>query len=219
MTKRVFDIAFSLLATVFSLPIVAVAWVTASLDTRSNGLFIQQRVGLHGRMFNLYKIKTMRDDLSYKTCITTSNDPRITRSGRLLRRFKIDELPQFFNVIRGDMSIVGPRPEVPEYAESLSGEDRIILSVRPGITGPATIKYRSVERLLAEKRDPERYSRDVIWRDKININKLYVTNCTLATDILIILRTSKEIGCIVAEGNFRTKGRLAARSRRAVNAR
>jgi lipopolysaccharide/colanic/teichoic acid biosynthesis glycosyltransferase len=191
--KRLFDIAFSLIAITFALPVIAVAWVVASLETQSNGLFIQQRVGINGRLFNLYKIKTMRDDRYPRLPITTSNDPRITKSGKFMRRFKIDELPQLFNVIVGDMSVVGPRPEIPGYAETLSGDDRIILSVMPGITAPATIKYKNVEEILAGKPDAEGYNRNVIWRDKIRMNREYVTDWSLIGDILIILRTIKEI--------------------------
>lgn len=192
MTKRFFDIAFSFLGIALALPIITVAWIIASVETRSNGLFVQRRVGLYGKTFNIYKIKTMRDDSSFRTYVTASSDPRITRSGKLFRKCKIDELPQFFNVIRGDMSVVGPRPEVLEYAESLSGEDRVILSVRPGITGPATIKYKNEETTLAKQTDPEEYNRDVIWPDKIRINRKYVEDWSLSLDVRIILKTIVE---------------------------
>jgi hypothetical protein len=117
------------------------------------------------------------------------NDPRITRIGRLLRKTKLDELPQLVHVLFGQMSFVGPRPDVPGYADKLKGEDRVILSVRPGITGPATLKYRDEEALLAAQDDPERYNNEVLWPDKVRLNRQYVQNWSFWTDIRLILKT------------------------------
>ena len=111
------------------------------------------------------KIRTMNSVGG--TTVTTANDTRITRSGALMRRLKIDELPQLINVLRGEMSLVGPRPDVPGFADLLIGDDRVVLTVRPGITGPAAIEYRHEEEILARVADPEGYNRDVIWPDKV----------------------------------------------------
>ena len=123
------------------------------------------------------------------TTVTTDNDPRITPLGKLFRKTKIDELPQLLNVLVGDMSLVGPRPDVPGFADKLEGEDRIILSVRPGITGPATLKYRNEEEILAAQEDPERYNLEVIYPDKIKINREYVEHYSFAKDLRYILHT------------------------------
>jgi lipopolysaccharide/colanic/teichoic acid biosynthesis glycosyltransferase len=123
------------------------------------------------------------------TDVTTVDDPRITPLGRLFRAAKIDELPQLLNVLVGSMSFVGPRPDVPGYADQLAGGDRLLLTVRPGITGPATLKYRDEADLLAQQDDPERYNREIIYPDKVEINKAYILNWTLAQDIAYIIRT------------------------------
>jgi lipopolysaccharide/colanic/teichoic acid biosynthesis glycosyltransferase len=146
-------------------------------------------VGRHGKIFRVVKIKTMRSTADRGTTVTTDKDPRITRLGRLFRKTKIDELPQLWNVLVGDMSFVGPRPDVPGFADRLEGTDRVILQLRPGITGPATLKYRDEEVLLAEQEDPERFNREVIWPDKVRINRDYACNWSLSRDIACILRT------------------------------
>ena len=120
-------------------------WILSYYDTGKGGFFVQKRVGRYGRLFNVIKLRTMRLDNSVMTTITTKSDRRITNTGRLLRKLKIDELPQLINVIFGDMSFVGPRPDVPGYADLLNGDDSIILCVRPGITGPASIKYNGAK--------------------------------------------------------------------------
>ena len=123
------------------------------------------------------------------TLITLKNDHRITLFGQFLRQYKLDELPQLFNVIKGDMSLVGPRPDVEGYADALTGEDRIILDIRPGITGPATLKYKNEEALLMEQEDSQKYNDLVIWRDKVVINKNHIENWSLIGDIHIIIKT------------------------------
>ena len=171
--------------------LILIGWVVASIETKSNGMFAQKRVGKDGKLFDIYKLKTMRDNTHETTTITTQKDIRITKSGYFLRKFKIDELPQLWNVLKGDMSIVGPRPDVPGYADRLEGEDRIILSVRPGITGPASLKYKDEEALLAMQDDPQRYNDEMIWPDKIGINKAYVQEWSLKKDIYYIFKTLK----------------------------
>lgn len=167
-----------------------VAYIAASISTGSNGLFIQERVGLYGRRFKIIKIRTMRvSDHARDTTVTCANDVRITKVGRVIRRWKIDELPQLWNIIVGDMSFVGPRPDVPGFADRLTGEEKTILSVRPGVTGPATLKYRDEEEILAKQSDPEAYNREVIFPDKVRINLEYIQNWHFSDDILYIWRT------------------------------
>lgn len=186
-SKRTFDIAaasFGLLAFCW---LIALAWLLATLDTRVNGMFVQQRVGRHGRLFRVYKIRTMRPVEG--TTVTQAGDPRITPLGRFFRKTKIDELPQLWNVLVGDMSFVGPRPDVPGFADRLEGADRAMLGIRPGITGPASLKYRNEEELLARQPDPERYNREVIWPDKVQENLRYIRDWSLIGDIRYILYT------------------------------
>lgn len=188
--KRTFDIVFSIVGLVLTGWIIVIAFILASIDTGCSGFFTQERVGRNGKIFKVIKIRTMRVIPSIDTVVTTRNDPRITTLGRFFRKTKIDELPQLINVLLGQMSFVGPRPDVPGFADTLDKEDRdIILSVRPGITGPATIKYRNEEELLAKVEDPERYNREVIFPDKVRINKEYVLNYSFWKDIGYILLT------------------------------
>lgn len=187
--KRGFDFlgaAFGLLLTCW---IILPAWLLATVDTRANGFFTQKRVGRNGRVFRVLKLRTMRPDAAVGTTVTTGRDPRITPLGRFFRRSKIDELPQLFNVLVGHMSFVGPRPDMPGYADALEGDDRVILRVRPGITGPATLAYRDEEALLAEVDDPERYNREVIYPDKVRLNREYVRNWSFRRDLVYMWRT------------------------------
>lgn len=187
--KRLFDIAMSCVGLLLTGWLILVAWLLATIDTRSNGFYFQRRVGRNGKLFSVTKIKTMRPDDADHTHVTTVNDPRITPVGKWLRASKIDELPQLFHVLIGDMSFVGPRPDVPGFADTLTGDDKVLLTVRPGITGPATLKYRDEERLLARQADPEGYNKNVIYPDKVNINKDYIRNWSLPADIACIWAT------------------------------
>ena len=189
--KRAMDLVVATLALLVTAPVIAVAWVAATIDTRQNGLFRQSRVGMGGATFDVLKIRTMRGDAG--TTVTTSYDVRITRLGALLRGLKIDELPQLVNVVRGEMSLVGPRPDVPGFADALTGADRIVLSVRPGITGPAALAFRHEESLLASVADPETYNREVIWPEKVRINREYVQNWSLAGDLRCLLGTVSSV--------------------------
>ena len=188
--KRVFDISLATFALIITLPVIAIAWLIAAMETKSNGFFLQQRVGQNGKLFTIIKIKTMYPHKE-GTTITTATDSRITKSGRFFRRYKIDELPQLFNILKGDMSFVGPRPDVPGYADKLEGEDRVILSVKPGITGPASIKYKNEEEILATVDNPKEYNDKVIWPDKVKINKDYIKNWSLKKDLYYIFKTLK----------------------------
>lgn len=187
--KRSFDIVFSLLGLLLTWWIILIAFFIAMIDTKSNGFFMQDRVGRHGKIFKVIKIKTMRSIKNHTSTVTTVNDVRITKSGKFFRKTKIDELPQLINVFLGQMSFVGPRPDVPGYADNLQGEDRMILEVRPGITGPATIKYRKEEEILARQSFPEKYNKEIIYPDKVRINKEYIQNYSLSKDIKCILQT------------------------------
>lgn len=187
--KRGFDLIISLCAIIILLPLIILSWAIASIDTRMNGFFTQERIGRDGIAFRLIKIRTMRPDKTIFTNVTTKKDSRITKVGSFLRNYKIDELPQLFNILRGDMSFVGPRPDVRGFADELKGNDRIILGVRPGITGPASLKYRKEEEILALEEYPEKFNRAVIWPDKIEINKKYIENYSFFKDIKIILLT------------------------------
>lgn len=187
--KRAFDLGLSFIGLVLSGWIIIIAWVVASLETKSNGFFLQKRIGQFGKPFSVIKIKTMNNRKEFDSTVTTINDERITKSGMFFRRSKIDELPQLINVLLGDMSFVGPRPDVPGYADLLDGDDRIILFLKPGITGPATLKYKDEETLLANHDDPEKYNRDVIYPDKVEINKKYISNYSLLSDFHYIFKT------------------------------
>jgi len=187
--KRVFDIVFSTIGLILTWPIILIAWIIATIETKSNGVFTQDRIGEDGKVFKIYKIKTMKNIAG--TTITTANDSRITKSGKFFRKYKIDELPQLFNVLIGDMSFVGPRPDVPGYADKLSGDDRIILSVKPGITGPASIKYKNEEEILAKVDNPTKYNDEVIWPNKVRINKEYIKNWSLKKDLKYLIETFK----------------------------
>jgi lipopolysaccharide/colanic/teichoic acid biosynthesis glycosyltransferase len=187
--KRTFDFIVSLIGLCFTWWIVFIAWIVATIETKSNGFFIQQRVGKNGKLFNVIKIKTMKQVAGIDTTITSSNDIRITKSGKFFRDTKIDELPQLWNVLIGDMSFVGPRPDVPGYADNLQENDRIILTIRPGITGPASLKYKNEEDLLSQQEDPKWYNDNVIWPDKVKINKEYIYNWSLSKDIKYIIKT------------------------------
>jgi lipopolysaccharide/colanic/teichoic acid biosynthesis glycosyltransferase len=196
--KRTFDIALAIVGLLATFWIIALAWMIATIDTQANGLFAQVRVGRGGRLFKVLKIRTMRPPRgNYPdselpgdwTTVTTASDQRITPFGKFWRKTKIDELPQLINVLLGQMSFVGPRPDVPGFADCLKGEDRIILTMRPGITGPATLKYRHEEEILALVDDPETYNREVIFPDKVHLNKQYVLNWSFWKDIHYIWMT------------------------------
>jgi len=189
LIKRIFDLILSLSGIILTWWIMLIAWIVASLETKSNGLFMQKRIGKDAKPFDIFKIKTMRSIEGEKSTVTTSSDVRITKSGKFFRRWKIDELPQLFNVLFGDMSFVGPRPDVSGFADMLEGADKVLLSIRPGITGPASLKYKNEETLLSQEKDPELYNREIIWPDKVKINLAYIETWSLKKDIIYIIRS------------------------------
>lgn len=186
-TKRFFDVIAAIAGLALLWPVILLIWFLAARDTGASGFFRQIRVGRDGRLFRLVKIRTMY--AVDGTTITTSYDQRITPFGAKLRRWKLDELPQLWNVLVGDMSMVGPRPDVPGYLDRLTGEDRAILALRPGITGPATLKYRNEEEILARTSDPVLFNMTVIWPDKVRINLEYLRDWSLSGDLRYIWKT------------------------------
>lgn len=186
--KRSFDVSLSFFGLVLLFVPISILVIISTISFRKFGLFRQVRIGLNGKKFWVYKIRSMEDD-EVSGSITLENDARVNSLGRFLRRTKLDEIPQFWNVLIGDMSLVGPRPDVPGYADTLEGQDRMVLSVRPGITGPATLKYRNEEEILAAQENPQKYNDEVIWKDKVKINKQYINNWSLKKDIRILLDT------------------------------
>ncbi|MDY7095456.1 MAG: sugar transferase [Acidobacteriota bacterium] len=187
--KRSFDLLGASLGLLLAGWLIAVGYLLAAFASRANGFFVQARVGRGGRLFPLLKLRTMRDVPGFTTSVTTARDPRITPMGRWLRRTKMDELPQLINVLLGQMSFVGPRPDVPGFADRLEGEDRVVLSLRPGITGPATLAFRREEELLAAQDDPERFNREVIWPEKVRLNRAYVEQWSLRGDVVYLWET------------------------------
>jgi lipopolysaccharide/colanic/teichoic acid biosynthesis glycosyltransferase len=193
--KRFLDLVFSLAGLLLLSPLLVVLAVWIRIDSPGPVFFRQVRVGRHGRPFRIFKIRTMSADAEARgRKITVGADPRITRAGRFLRRFKLDELPQLFNVVRGEMSLVGPRPEVPRYVEYYPEEvRRQVLSVRPGITDFASILYRYESRLLAGSTDPEAMYVNVILPEKWKHYVRYVSERSTWLDLKIILLTLREV--------------------------
>ena len=186
--KRCFDFFISLFGIILLIIPLIILITLATISTGKFGLYSQERIGLNGKPFTMFKIRSLKGEEN-ASGITLENDERITSFGRFLRTYRLDELPQLLNVFDGSMSLVGPRPDIKGYADQLRGEDRLMLEVRPGITGPATLKYRNEEKILSQQKDPETYNREVIWKDKVNINVNYVKNWTLKLDLKILFKT------------------------------
>ncbi|MBR1515059.1 MAG: sugar transferase [Bacteroidales bacterium] len=172
---------------VLFLPLLVIA-ILIKIDSKGPVFFLQWRIGKDGKPFRICKFRTMYDQAEGDT-ITAANDPRVTRMGHWLRHSKVDCLTELINVLMGQMSLVGPRPDVPGYADQLQGSDRRILQLRPGITGPASIKYRNEEELLAQQANPKWYNDNVIWPYKVKINLNYLENWTFWGDIQLIFKT------------------------------
>ncbi len=178
--KRLFDLVLALTLLPILLPAIVFLIIIATIDTHQTGFFIQKRIGYQGKPFSFYKIRTLKGK-KHDDIIAIYN--QATPFGKFLRNTKLDELPQLLNVLIGTMSFVGPRPDIPGYADKLTGKDRIILTVKPGITGPATIKYKNEDKILLQQTNPKQYNDEVIWKDKIKVNKEYVKNWSLQKDI------------------------------------
>ena len=190
MMKRCFDIVFSLLLVCMLCPLWIAIAIVVSADSRGGAFFRQTRVGKNGKTFRLWKYRTMRPMSESAGQLTVgANDMRITRAGKTLRKYKVDELPQLFNVLIGDMSMVGPRPEVPKYVAMYTPEQRRVLTIRPGITDQASLMYFEENDLLAQSDDPEKTYIHEIMPAKLELNLRYVDTHDLRGDMVIILRT------------------------------
>lgn len=182
MLKRFFDIIFSLFILLFFFWVVLIFWLLAVIDTRTNGIFIQKRIGQFGNPFKIYKLRTIQVSPSFDSV-------RISKIGEFLRDYKLDELPQLFNVLKGEMSIVGPRPDLPGYYDLLQGERRKVLELKPGLTSEAALKYSKEEQLLEKQELPLLYNNNSIFPDKVQLNLDYYYNRSFWGDIRIILKT------------------------------
>lgn len=185
--KNLFDFLLALLLLPFLFPVIFVLIILSTVDTGQFGLFSQIRTGKDGKPFLIFKVRTMKGD--QESDITTLKTHKITAIGNFIRKTKLDELPQLFNVIFGQMSFVGPRPDVPGYADQLKGDDRLMLTVRPGITGPAQLKFRNEEEILNLQDDPKKYNDEVLWPEKVKINLDYVKNRNFGLDLKYIADT------------------------------
>jgi lipopolysaccharide/colanic/teichoic acid biosynthesis glycosyltransferase len=186
--KRVLDLTLSSVMLVAASPILALCAAAVKASSSGPAIFRQERIGLHGRRFSLLKFRSMRVQ-NEGPLVTSGDDPRVTGVGKVLRATKLDELPQLINVIRGDMSLVGPRPEVPRYVEMFANEYERVLRIRPGITDYAAIRFRHEEKLLEQSPDPERMYIDEILPQKLRLYEEYLANCSFSTDVAILLRT------------------------------
>jgi len=189
MIKRIFDFSSSLLGLVILFPLLILISFAIKIGSSGPILFSQKRVGKDRKQFILIKFRSMMINQESNNTATAKGDDRITTIGVFLRKYKLDELPELWNVLKGEMSLVGPRPDVPGYADNLKGEDRKILKLRPGITGTASLKYVNEEEILSAQDDPQKYNDEVIFPDKVKVNLEYYKNQSLWLDIKIIFAT------------------------------
>lgn len=187
--KSLFDRSASLFGLIFLFPVLIIVSILIRIKMPGGPvIFKQKRVGQYGRLFTMYKFRSMTVAHSGSS-VSVKGESRITPLGAILRKYKLDELPELWNVLIGDMSLVGPRPDVPGYADRLEGEDRRMLLLKPGITGPASLKYRNEEELLSEQENPQKYNDEVLFPDKVRINIEYLDNWSFGKDIKIIIYT------------------------------
>ncbi|UYW00523.1 sugar transferase [Flavobacterium agricola] len=182
MSKRIFDLIFSLVFLGLIWPFLCLAWLFAAIDTQSNGIFTQTRIGQYGKPFKIYKLRTIK---------WIDGQAQISEIGKLLRKYKFDELPQFINILKGDMSVVGPRPDIPGYYDKLTGNDKKVLLLKPGLTSEAAIKYKNEEMLLQQQTNPLVYNDTVLFPDKVQLNLNYLQKQSFKVDMQIILATLK----------------------------
>jgi lipopolysaccharide/colanic/teichoic acid biosynthesis glycosyltransferase len=188
--KRIFDFLVSLIGILIISPVFIIVSIAIKLDSTGKVMFLQRRVGRYGKEFNIYKFRTMITDAEkIGKQITVGKDNRITKVGAFLRKFKIDELPQLFNVLKGDMSLVGPRPEVPKYVALYNKEQKKVLDVRPGITDMASLRYKDENDILGKVDNPEEYYINVIMKDKLNLNLEYIEKSNIFFDVYLIIKT------------------------------
>ncbi len=189
IAKYLFDRIMAFVGLIVLSPVLLVVWMLIRVKMPDGpAVFTQKRVGKDGKLFTMYKFRSMSAHHSGST-VSVAGESRITPLGAKLRRYKLDELPELWNVLIGDMSFVGPRPDVPGYADKLEGDDRRVLQLRPGITGPASLKYRDEEVLLASQANPQEFNDKVIYPDKVRINLYYLDHYSFLADIKMIFAT------------------------------
>jgi len=194
LAKRLFDLIIACLGLILLSPFLVLVAVLVALSSSGPVFFLQERVGLNGRTFMLFKFRSMRPASESKGQLTVGNrDPRVTTIGYYLRKYKLDEIPQLINVLKGEMSLVGPRPEVPKYVAMYNEKQRKVLSVRPGITDLASIAYRNENEILAESDNPEQTYIDEVMPDKLALNLEYVRRRSLVYDLQLILKTLRVV--------------------------
>jgi lipopolysaccharide/colanic/teichoic acid biosynthesis glycosyltransferase len=193
MIKRIFDIASSLFVLVLASPFFIIISILIKLDSSGALIFTQTRVGKNGKDFALLKFRTMKTTQETSSLITIGNDNRITKVGYFLRKYKLDELPQLINILKGEMSVVGPRPEVRKYVDMYSNSQLEVLSVKPGLTDPASIKFSNESELLGKAENPENYYIQELMPAKIELSLSYIRTQTFLSDIKIILKTFSKI--------------------------
>jgi len=186
MAKRVFDIVFALISLILLFWLLIISVVIAAIDTHTNGIFIQERIGQFGKKFKIYKVRTIRESF-------LSAEYPSSKIGQFFRKYRIDELPQLLNVLKGEMSFVGPRPDVSGYYDLLEGENRKILELKPGLTSAAAIKYSNENEILKQQINPAVYNGTFIFPDKVQLNLYYYYNHSISGDIIIILKTISTI--------------------------
>ena len=187
--KFIFDRGASLFGLIFLFPVLIIVGILICIKMPGGPIiFKQRRVGQYGRLFTMYKFRSMTVAHSGSS-VSVKGESRITPLGAVLRKYKLDELPELWNVLIGDMSFVGPRPDVPGYADKLEGEDRRMLLLKPGIPGPASLKYRNEEELLAKQENPQEYNDKVLFPDKVRLNIEYLDNWSFSNDIKFIIYT------------------------------
>jgi lipopolysaccharide/colanic/teichoic acid biosynthesis glycosyltransferase len=193
MIKRIFDIASSLFVLVLASPFFIIISILIKLDSNGAIFFTQIRVGKNGKDFSLLKFRTMKTTQETSSLITIGNDNRITKVGYILRKYKLDELPQLLNILKGEMSVVGPRPEVRKYVDMYSPAQLKVLSVKPGLTDPASIKFSNESELLGKAENPENYYIQELMPAKIELSLNYIKNQNFISDFKIILKTLSKI--------------------------
>src|SRR6185312_15043826 len=192
--KRALDAVLSALMLVVMLPLLLIVCALVKLTSPGPVFYRQERVGKGGRPFNIVKFRSMVIDADrHGPGLTSAGDPRVTKCGAVLRQLKIDELPQLWNVLKGDMSLVGPRPELPVYVENYDLQQQMVLTVRPGLTDTASICFRWEEDLLAQRSDPERFYKDDILPRKLALNLQYVANMSLTNDFVLMIQTVRSL--------------------------
>lgn len=176
--KVVLDFIFAVILIIFLMPLLIILFVISSLDTSSNGIFFQKRIGQYGKPFTIFKFKTINEEK--RTC---------SKIGQMFRKLKLDELPQLFNILKGEMSFVGPRPDIEGYYDILSGTDRKVLELKPGLTCEASIKYRDEEILLKKQKNPLAYNDEILFPNKVKMNLDYFENMSFKNDVKILFKT------------------------------